>query len=100
MKMVCVCNCVFRGDTVRKGAVVEMSGEEAKGFPAASSFVPFGGGDAEGPSAPPSGGAVLVAGLTREQAVLKLYQAGVSVPEKISAAKLRERFEETFGAGA
>lgn len=110
MKVVCVSSCIFRGDTVRKGAVLEVSEEEMKEYPAKSSFAPAmadgeGGASPSGNDGKPDGmhgardGGGLVAGLTREQAVMKLFQAGVVVPEKISTSKLRERFEETFGAG-
>lgn len=98
MKMVCTSACVFRGDVVRKGAVLEVTEAEMEEYPARTSFAPAMDGG-EGRAAPPSrGDGGLVAGLTREQAVMKLYQAGVNVPERISMAKLRERFEETFGA--
>lgn len=99
MKMVCISSCIFRGDTVRKGAVLEVSEEEMKEYPARTSFAPAMGGGAESSAPSARTEPQLVAGLTREQAVMKLYQAGVSVPERISIAKLRERFEETFGAG-
>lgn len=99
MKMVCISSCVFRGDVVRKGAVVDATEAEMKEYPARTSFAPAMDGDAADAAPSVRSEDRLVAGLTREQAVMKLYQAGVSVPERISMAKLRERFEETFGVG-
>lgn len=102
MKMECRYRCMVAGDLVKPGKVLEVSEADAAKEPFRSSFVAL-------PSAPavPAAGAVsgtgaaktlLVAGLTREEAIQKLRAAKVSVPSNISDARLVERYDETFAA--
>lgn len=78
IKMRCVSRCQFKGDIVRVGDIVEMDEETLKKEPLAkSAFV-----NAD-PSAEESAGGqpkIIVAGLTREQTVLKLKSMKVVVP--------------------
>lgn len=78
IKMRCVSRCQFKGDIVRVGDIVEMDEETLKKEPLAkSAFVKA------APQAEESAGGqpkIIVAGLTREQTVLKLKSMKVVVP--------------------
>lgn len=100
MKMRCLYKSVLRGDIVKAGQVLDLTAAELqldvvkRFFVAAEEAAP---GAIPG-AAPSSAGQIVVAGLTREEAILKLQDAGQRVGERISDKRLAERFEETFGA--
>lgn len=109
MKMICTYRCIVNGDIVKPGTILDVSKDLAEKQPFASSFkaletssaLPTSVGSGGG-SDLPSGATgnvsdpLIVAGLTREQALAKLRQAGCHIPNNISTAKLVERYEEAF----
>ncbi len=111
MKMICTYRCIVNGDLVKPGTIIDVPKDTAEKPPFASSFealetssaLPTSVGQG-GVSDLPSGATgnvsdpIIVAGLTREQALAKLRQAGYHIPSKISTAKLVERYEEAFEA--
>lgn len=99
MKMECRTNSIFRGDVVRRGALVDMTPEEAASDFAKANFSAV---EDEGPAQPPAPSPYsdmrqsAVAGLTREQAIAKLRASGASVRGNISNAALKELYNNTF----
>jgi hypothetical protein len=93
MKMVCTFKCQFRGDTVKVGEIRDLTAEEAKSHLAAS-FAKIGDDEPKADAAE-----VVVAGLTRDQAIAKLNELKVKIPSKISNEKLKERYLEVVGDG-
>ena len=111
MKMKCVYRCIVNGDLVKPGAIIDVPKDLVSKPPYSSSFEVL---DSANP-APAAGAAasdlpdgasgnvsdpILVAGLTRDQALAKLRAAGHTVPGNISNAKLVERYEEAFSTDA
>jgi hypothetical protein len=70
MTMRCISRCQWKGDIVHVGEVVDMDKNDLAAPIAKSAFVPAGREAA-------ARGGVLVAGLTREQTILKLQEANV-----------------------
>lgn len=99
MKMRCTYRSVLRGDIVKVGQVLNLTEAECELDVVKRFFVPV---DATTPGANASGVTsskqIIVAGLTREEAIMKLQQAGQRVSERISDAKLAERYEDVFAA--
>lgn len=100
MKMRCIYRTMLRGDIVKVGQVLDLTEAECNLGRVKQFFVPV---DATTPEVNASGVAVnpkqtVVAGLTREEAIIKLQQAGQRVNDRISDKRLAERFEETFSA--
>lgn len=96
MKMKCLFKSVLRGDIVKPGQILDLTKEECrmdvvKKFFEAVESAPAG----EKSSA---GAPVLVAGLTREQTILKLQQIGVAVKGNLSNKSLVELYNQTFSA--
>lgn len=94
MKMKCLFKSVLRGDVVKPGQILDLTKEECrmdvvKKFFEAVESAPAG----EKSSA---GAPVLVAGLTREQAMLKLQQNGVTVKGNLSNKSLVDLYNQTF----
>jgi hypothetical protein len=108
MKIKCVYRCIVNGDIVKPDKVLDVAAELAKNEPYKSSFVALdaspahaGAGDddlVQGNAAVTN--EMLVAGLTRDQAIAKLRAAKVNVPGNISNQKLIDRYNETFSTDA
>lgn len=112
MKMKCLYRSIVRGDLVKPGQTLDLTEEECgtdmirAHFVAVEEAAGAGKGKpspAAGASAPsPTGAAkvVVVAGLTRAEAMLRLQRAGHKIPANISDARLAERFGEAFSVAA
>ena len=99
MKFVCKYKSIIRGDVVKVGQVVNLTDAEAEMGVVKAHFVPVdGSAGADSASAVHAPAPVVVAGLTREQAIMKLAEAGQRVSSRISDERLRQRFEEAFAA--
>lgn len=105
MKYVCNHAAILRGEVVRPGRVLNLSPSEADLPVVRRHFRRLadedGHGDAsERPAGGDGGGspapAGVIAGLTREQALLKLRGAGVKVPPNAGDGRIRELYNETF----
>ena len=97
-RMKCVSRCQFKGDIVRVGDIVDMDDETLKDEPLAkSAFV-----KADPPAEKSAGGApkIIVAGLTREQTILKLQSMKVSVPKNATDDDLAKIFNASVDAKA
>lgn len=102
MKMRCMFRSVVRGDVVKVGQVLDLTEAECRMDVVKAYFV-----KADGDAAPEAarasakssaGGASggVVAGLTRDQAVMKLAQAGVKVKGNATNASIAALYETTF----
>lgn len=104
MKMKCLFKSVLRGDIVKPGQILDLTDEECKMDVVKSFFVKADGEVAEKPAAVPvpaaPASAGVVAGLTRDQAIMKLSQAGVKVKGNISNAALAQIYNQTFANAA
>jgi len=104
MKMKCLFKSVLRGDIVKPGTILDLTDAECKMDVVKAFFVKADGSAADEKSvavpvaAPASAG--VVAGLTRDQAIMKLSQAGVKVKGNISNDKLVAIYEQTFANAA
>ena len=104
MKMKCLFKSVLRGDIVKPGQVLDLTDAECEMDVVKAFFVKADGAVTEktvavpAPAAPASAG--VVAGLTRDQAIMKLSQAGVKVKGNISNDKLVAIYEQTFANAA
>ena len=109
MKMKCTYRCIANGDLVKPGTIIDVPKELVKTAPYSSSFEALekatdssSSRKGEESSDLPEGASgnvsdpIVVAGLTRDQAIAKLRAAKVNVPSNISNPKLVERYEETF----
>lgn len=98
IRMRCVSRCQFKGDIVRIGDIVEMDEKTLENEPLAkSAFVKA------DPSAEKSAGGkpkIIVAGLTREQTILKLKSMKVAVPPDASDDDLAKIFNASVDAKA
>lgn len=96
--MRCVSRCQFKGDIVKVGDIVDIDEETLNKEPLAkSAFVEA------NPSAEKSAGGepkILVAGLTREQTILKLKSMMVAVPPDASDEDLAKIFNAAVDAKA
>ena len=102
MKMKCLYKSVLRGDIVKAGAILDLTDEEMKLDVVKTYFVKVEDATAAdekaavaSPSRAPSEKAV-VAGLTREQAIMKLNEAGAKVKGNISNSNLIAIYNQTF----
>lgn len=106
MKMKCLYASMLRGDVVKPGQVVDIDDREA-GMDVVKAFFVKVEGDGGGGSAvpPPASGKGAteaaakpqgLAGLTRDQAIMKLAQAGVKVKGRTDDATLAEIYAQTF----
>lgn len=102
MKYVCNHAAILRGEVVRPGRVLNLSPSEADLPVVRRHFSPVeGGGDMQAQSAGGGGGestapSAFIAGLTREQALLKLRGVGVKVPPNTGDGRIRDLYNETF----
>lgn len=103
MLMKCLSRSVLRGDVVKPGRVLDLTADECRMDVVKRFFVKVDGAAAENAAATvpsagkrPDGAAGLVAGLTREQVVMKLAQAGVKVKGNATNASLVALYEQTF----
>lgn len=101
MKMKCLYKSIVRGDIVKPGDVLDLTKEEADTDVVKKFFVPVEETSAAGKTAveapsPAPAGKGLVAGLTRDQAIMKLQQAGVKVKGNISNQALIDLYNQTF----
>lgn len=94
MKMKCLFKSVLRGDVVKPGQILDLTKEECRMDVVKKSFEAVESAPAGEKSA--AGAPVLVAGLTREQAMLKLQQNGVTVKGNLSNKALVELYNQTF----
>lgn len=98
IKMRCISRCQFKGDIVRIGDIVDMDEKTLANEPLAkSAFVKA------DPSAEDSAGGapkIIVAGLTREQAVLKLKSMKVTVPPDATDDDIAKIFNAAVDADA
>lgn len=101
MLMKCLFRSVLRGDVVKPGMVLDLTDDECRMDVVKRFFARVDG--AEGAKSPsvaaiPKAAAKkpVVAGLTRDQAVMKLAQAGVKVTNNVSNAVLAEMYNTTF----
>ena len=109
MLMKCLFRSVLRGDVVKPGRVLDLTEDECRMDVVKRFFVKVDG--AEGAKSPSAAaiskastkGAAkkpVVAGLTRDQAVMKLSQAGVKVKNDVSNGVLAEMYNTTFANAA
>ena len=94
MKMKCLFKSVLRGDVVKPGQILDLTKEECRMDVVKKSFEAVESAPAGEKSS--AGAPVLVAGLTREQAMLKLQQNGVLVKGNLSNKALVELYNQTF----
>jgi hypothetical protein len=94
MKMKCLFKSVLRGDVVKPGQILDLTKEECRMDVVKKSFEAVESAPAGEKSS--AGAPVLVAGLTREQAMLKLQQNGVPVKGNLSNKALVELYNQTF----
>ena len=101
MKMKCLFKSVLRGDIVKAGQVLDLTADECKMDVVKNFFVKVEGTEAAKPAsvpvpAAPKGETGMFAGLTREQAIMKLTQAGAKVKGNISNRDLVAIYNTTF----
>ena len=104
MLMKCLFRSVLRGDVVKPGRVLDLTTDECgmdvvKRFFARVDEAAAENAAADVPNAGkrlPDRAAGIVAGLTREQVVMKLAQAGVKVKGNVANASLVALYEQTF----
>lgn len=94
MKMKCLFKSVLRGDVVKPGQILDLTKEECRMDVVKKSFEAVESAPAGEKSS--AGAPVIVAGLTREQAMLKLQQNGVLVKGNLSNKALVELYNQTF----
>jgi len=106
MMMKCLYRSVLRGDVVKPGQVLDLTADECRMDVAKRFFVKAEGAEAAEPASAPARPAApkrdggVVAGLTREQAIMKLAQAGVKVKGNASNAALAAMYDTTFANAA
>lgn len=102
MKMKCLYKSIFRGDVVKAGTVLDVTDAEAKQDVVKRFFVKVadevGGGKTASASVSTRarGNAGTIAGLTREQVIMKLAQAGVTASAATDRKALEELYNQTF----
>lgn len=99
MLMQCTRNVVYRGDAVRAGMVLDIADAEVNTTIVQSHFrcvAPASNPPASQEQEDKKPSRSLVAGLTREQAIMKLQQAGVKVKGNVSNAELVNVYNTTF----
>lgn len=99
MLMRCNFKTILRGDVVKPGTVLDLTAEECALDVIKKSFTHVGNGTgAKAPAAADSAAkdAVVVAGLTREQAIIKLQHSGAKFKANISNKALAALYEQTF----
>lgn len=105
MKMKCLFKSVLRGEIVKVGQVIDLNDAELKTDVVKKFFVKVDDGTgADSVAAPvavqPAKSTTVVAGLTRDQAILKLQQNGVSVKGNVSNKALIDLYNTTFANAA
>jgi hypothetical protein len=98
MQMKCLYRTILRGDVVKPGQVLDLTDAECKTDVVKKFFVKA-DGSASGDSSPAAGqtkAGTVVAGLTRDQVIMKLNQAGVGAKGNASNAALAELYNQTF----
>lgn len=104
MKMKCLYPSMVRGEVVKAGAILDLTDSELKLPVVKSAFVPVAPVDPTPAKATESGTAtgeskgspVVVAGLTRDQAIAKLQATGAKVKGNISNSDLIAIYNSTF----
>lgn len=94
MKMKCLFKSVLRGDVVKPGQILDLTKEECRMDVVKKSFIAVESAPAAEKSA--ARAPILVAGLTREQVMLKLEQNGCLVKGNLSNKALVELYNQTF----
>lgn len=94
MKMKCLFKSVLRGDVVKPGQILDLTKEECRMDVVKKSFEAVESAPAGEKSS--AGAPVLVAGLTREQTIMKLQQNGVTVKGNLSNKSLVDLYNQTF----
>lgn len=105
MKMRCLFRTILRGDVVKPGQILDLTDAECKTDVVKKFFVKAEGSAASGGASPvaaetPTKAGTLVAGLTRDQVIMKLNQAGVGAKGNASNAALIELYSNTFANAA
>lgn len=106
MKFKCLFKSIVRGDLVKPGEVLDLTKEECALDVVKQYFVPVD----EAPAAetrksaagavPAPAGKAVVAGLTRDQAIMKLQQSGARIKANITNSALAALYEQTFANAA
>lgn len=94
MKMKCLFKSVLRGDVVKPGQILDLTKEECRMDVVKKSFEAVESAPVAEKSA--AGAPILVAGLTREQTIMKLQQSGVTVKGNLSNKSLVDLYNQTF----
>lgn len=94
MKMKCLFKSVLRGDVVKPGQILDLTKEECRMDVVKKSFVAVESASAGEKSS--AGAHILVAGLTREQVMLKLQQNGIPVKGNLSNKSLVDLYNQAF----
>jgi hypothetical protein len=94
MKMKCLFKSVLRGDVVKPGQILDLTKEECRMDVVKKSFVAVESAPAAEKSS--AGAPILVAGLTREQTIMKLQQSGIVVKGNLSNKSLVDLYNQTF----
>lgn len=101
--MRCKFKSILRGDVVKPGQVLDLTKEECRMDVVKQAFTKVGNGEAGGKS-PAADNAekvtTLVAGLTREQAILKIQETGANVKGNVSNKALVELYNQIFANAA
>lgn len=107
MLMKCLFKTMVRGEVVKVGQVLDLTEAECAIPRIKEFFVKVGAeaapaAQAAGAATPAQATAVkaVVAGLTRDQAIMKLQQAGAAVKGNISTKALVELYNQTFANAA
>lgn len=101
MKYECMRKSMFRGDIVKPGTILDLSEAEEKMDVVKAFFVKVGGDatvvcSAAAAPTPQTPKGTVVAGLTREQAMMKLQQVGAKVKGNMSNNALADLYNATF----
>lgn len=103
--MKCLIRTILRGDLVKPGEIIDLTDEECSrdivraNFAAVDSSTPSapkGAEDTLSPQSTRGNAKTLVAGLTREQAIMKLRQAGVACKGNATNADIATLYNTTF----
>lgn len=94
MKMKCLFKSVLRGDVVKPGQILDLTKEECRMDVVKKSFIAVESAPAAEKSS--AGAPILVAGLTREQTIIKLQQSGIVVKGNLSNKSLVDLYNQTF----
>lgn len=103
MLMRCNFKSILRGDVVKPGQVLDLTPDECRLDVVKQAFTKVGNGKAGGKTPAADNDkkdAVVVAGLTREQAILKVQETGALVKGNISNKALIEFYNQIFANAA